>query len=136
MNKSLPIVSNSLVLLALFSCKFPLSSFTNEPIRISVIQDKFIIEWELSDSQIPDMSSSIDYYNVYFRNTYDPQWFFLSSTKGNETRIEAHILDFNGYGEYIIAVEGIRVDGQSSGITKSTDFNSVPSGGWYLVINR
>ena len=121
-------------LILLSGCKFAVSSFSTEPIGITIIESQFIIEWDSNESQIPDLPSSIDHYNVFFRKRDSYQWNFLSSTQGDETRITAHLYDFDGYGEYIVAVEGIRMDGHTTGMATSTDFDSSPSGGWYIIM--
>jgi hypothetical protein len=93
---------------------------------ISVTTDQFVIAWDP-----PSDSSSIDSYNVYYRErgTYD--WTLLTSVDATSTPELTITESLLPYGTYEMAVTSVASSTESEKHT-SMDDNASPTTGWYV----
>jgi hypothetical protein len=93
---------------------------------ISVTTDQFVIAWDP-----PSDSSSIDSYNVYYRErgTYD--WTLLTNVDATSTPELTITESLLPYGTYEMAVTSVASSTESEKHT-SMDDNASPSTGWYV----
>lgn len=120
----------SLSVLALGGCRWLLQEAG--PVPIVVRSESVGLSWDPRDQTVPDLSSSVDHYRVYYRPYGTAQWVFLNATSGTETStsITRGALDF---GTYEFGVREVYRNGSHSAIHGSSDFTAWPPGGWYLV---
>lgn len=132
-------VFSPLIFVMLFSlsgCKLPISEYNTGPLGIPINSDSFTIAWNYPEDQISTLPSSINYFNVYYSYLKGEEWGFLSATEGSETKVTAHFADFLGSGNYLIAVEGVKNNGEKTNLITSLDFDSFPRGGWYINLQN
>ncbi len=110
----------------LFSCGL----FKIGPVEIVYSASSLTLSWD-DDADYIDTLSSVDYYNVYYRQFGALRWIFFDSTKYGASFITINKKQI-GTGEFEFGVEAVNKKGAKSEIHASTDFSAWPSGGWYV----
>lgn len=120
--------------LALTGCRNPHGQTIIGAVPIIVSNDTFFIGWDSQEPSIASLPSSINSFNLYYRELYGRDWIYLKTTRHYTDFIVLSSQDFAGDGEYEIGIEEVYFNGEKSTIHKSTDFSASPAGGWYLVL--
>ncbi|WP_143305763.1 hypothetical protein [Marispirochaeta aestuarii] len=125
-------------LIYLSGCKLPLEDFFGEmgALPVHLERDSFMLAWEAEEPRIPDLPSSIEHFNIYYRNPDQEKWNYIKSTSGFKLCITLSAVELGGYGTYELGVSEVLNNGRELDIHSSTDFSAKPAGGWYLVLTQ
>lgn len=123
-----------LSLTPILCCKNMLQN--NGPVPITVSRDTFNLSWDADTATIPDLPSSTDHFNLYYRELNAKRWLFLKTTSDNRCMTTLSAAAFDGNNSYELGVQQVYKNGRSSEIHGSTDFDARPAGGWYLLLSQ
>lgn len=131
------LLSNLLVLLLVCCFEFGCSISPVAPVQetskcctYEIDSDSVILTWDLPD--VLEQDSIL--YKIQFRKVEDDIWKTLIE---KDRACSATVyFDSIGEGKFEFAVRCITLNGDSSQYHKSSDFNALPNGGWYLEWSR
>lgn len=121
------------LIVTLISCSMLLEQ--TGPVPVEITADSFIITWRSEKANISDLPSSLKSFRLYYRRLGTEKWHFIRTTKKCKLKAFIAVSELNGYGSYEFGVQQIYNNEKVSEIHKSTDFNSIPIGGWYLILS-
>ncbi len=121
-----------IILILTFTTACQFFEYNDSATEIIIRSERFTLAWDNNEITIPNESSSIKCYKIYYKFHNATTWTFLKNTPDGKTveiSISKDILD---YGIYDFGVAAQYNDDSISELHSSLDKSADPITGWYL----